>query len=237
MGDRLSSAPGVGSRSRRWLCWRLARGLRISDAAPPDSGIERHHLRAAGSRPPRSSAVCSPTANWQSIKSISRARSRARVSPASRFASATTAARSGASAVVRSLRRARAAARTPASRCRSVSLGGSGAVSFDLVALKAIQYAPEGASRQTIVDGDRPRHRPRRRPRVRASDPQHRRRAQQETTRTATSIRARTAPRSITAICTGRQPGPPWSRSCDEIHRSDAHPLHARTFAARWTST
>ena len=32
-------------------------------------------------------------------------------------------------------------------------LGGSGAVSFDLVALKAIQYAPPGASRQTIIDG------------------------------------------------------------------------------------
>ena len=32
-------------------------------------------------------------------------------------------------------------------------LGGSGGVSFDLVALKAIQYAPEGASRQTIVEG------------------------------------------------------------------------------------
>ena len=32
-------------------------------------------------------------------------------------------------------------------------LGGSGAVSFDLVALKALQYAPAGASRQTIVDG------------------------------------------------------------------------------------
>ena len=32
-------------------------------------------------------------------------------------------------------------------------LGGSGAVSFDLVALKAIQYAPAGASRQTIVEG------------------------------------------------------------------------------------
>jgi hypothetical protein len=32
-------------------------------------------------------------------------------------------------------------------------LGGSGGVSFDLVALKAIQYAPEGASRQTIIEG------------------------------------------------------------------------------------
>ena len=32
-------------------------------------------------------------------------------------------------------------------------LGGSGGVSFDLVVLKAIQYAPEGASRQTIVEG------------------------------------------------------------------------------------
>jgi hypothetical protein len=32
-------------------------------------------------------------------------------------------------------------------------LGGAGAVSFDLVALKAIQYAPAGASRQTIIDG------------------------------------------------------------------------------------
>lgn len=32
-------------------------------------------------------------------------------------------------------------------------LGGSGGVSFDLVALKAIQYAPPGATRQTIVDG------------------------------------------------------------------------------------
>jgi hypothetical protein len=32
-------------------------------------------------------------------------------------------------------------------------MGGSGAVSFDLVALKAIQYAPPGATRQTILDG------------------------------------------------------------------------------------
>jgi hypothetical protein len=32
-------------------------------------------------------------------------------------------------------------------------LGGSGGVSFELVALKAIQYAPAGAARQTIVDG------------------------------------------------------------------------------------
>jgi len=32
-------------------------------------------------------------------------------------------------------------------------LGGSGGVSFDLVALKAIQYAPQGASRQTIIEG------------------------------------------------------------------------------------
>jgi hypothetical protein len=32
-------------------------------------------------------------------------------------------------------------------------LGGSGAVSFDLVVLKAIQYAPSGASRHTIIDG------------------------------------------------------------------------------------
>jgi hypothetical protein len=31
-------------------------------------------------------------------------------------------------------------------------LGGSGGVSFELVALKAIQYAPAGATRQTIVD-------------------------------------------------------------------------------------
>ena len=32
-------------------------------------------------------------------------------------------------------------------------LGGTGAVGFDLVVLNAIRYAPEGASRQTIVDG------------------------------------------------------------------------------------
>ena len=32
-------------------------------------------------------------------------------------------------------------------------LGGSGGVSFDLVALKAVQYAPDGASRQTIIEG------------------------------------------------------------------------------------
>jgi hypothetical protein len=32
-------------------------------------------------------------------------------------------------------------------------LGGSGGVSFELIALKAIQYAPAGATRQTIVDG------------------------------------------------------------------------------------
>jgi hypothetical protein len=32
-------------------------------------------------------------------------------------------------------------------------LGGTGAVGFDLVALNAIRYAPEGAARQTIVDG------------------------------------------------------------------------------------
>jgi hypothetical protein len=32
-------------------------------------------------------------------------------------------------------------------------LGGSGAVSFELVALKAIQYAPADASRATIIDG------------------------------------------------------------------------------------
>jgi hypothetical protein len=32
-------------------------------------------------------------------------------------------------------------------------LGGSGGVSFDLVSLKAIQYAPEGASRQAIIEG------------------------------------------------------------------------------------
>jgi hypothetical protein len=32
-------------------------------------------------------------------------------------------------------------------------LGGSGGVSFELVALKAIQYAPAGAARQTIVEG------------------------------------------------------------------------------------
>jgi len=32
-------------------------------------------------------------------------------------------------------------------------MGGSGAVSFDLVAFKAIQYAPAGASRQTIIEG------------------------------------------------------------------------------------
>jgi hypothetical protein len=31
-------------------------------------------------------------------------------------------------------------------------LGGAGAVSFDLVALKALQYAPAGASRQVILD-------------------------------------------------------------------------------------
>ena len=31
-------------------------------------------------------------------------------------------------------------------------MGGSGAVSFDLVALKAIQYAPSGAPRQAILD-------------------------------------------------------------------------------------
>ncbi len=31
-------------------------------------------------------------------------------------------------------------------------LGGVGAVSFDLVALKALQYAPAGASRQVILD-------------------------------------------------------------------------------------
>ena len=32
-------------------------------------------------------------------------------------------------------------------------LGGSGGVSFELVALKAIHYAPDGASRQMIVEG------------------------------------------------------------------------------------
>ena len=32
-------------------------------------------------------------------------------------------------------------------------MGGSGGVSFDLVALKAVQYAPEGASRQAIIEG------------------------------------------------------------------------------------
>jgi hypothetical protein len=32
-------------------------------------------------------------------------------------------------------------------------LGGSGGVSFDLVALKAIHYAPDGATRQMIIDG------------------------------------------------------------------------------------
>jgi hypothetical protein len=32
-------------------------------------------------------------------------------------------------------------------------LGGSGGVSFELIALKAIQYAPPGATRQIIVDG------------------------------------------------------------------------------------
>lgn len=32
-------------------------------------------------------------------------------------------------------------------------LGGSGAVSFDLVALKAVQYAPPAASRQAIIEG------------------------------------------------------------------------------------
>jgi hypothetical protein len=32
-------------------------------------------------------------------------------------------------------------------------LGGTGAVGFDLVALNAIRYAPDGASRQTIVEG------------------------------------------------------------------------------------
>jgi hypothetical protein len=32
-------------------------------------------------------------------------------------------------------------------------LGGAGAVSFDLVALKAVEYAPVGASRQAIIDG------------------------------------------------------------------------------------
>jgi len=32
-------------------------------------------------------------------------------------------------------------------------LGGSGAVSFDLIALKAVQYAPPGTSRQAIVEG------------------------------------------------------------------------------------
>jgi hypothetical protein len=32
-------------------------------------------------------------------------------------------------------------------------MGGSGAVSFDLVAFKAIQYAPAGATRQTILEG------------------------------------------------------------------------------------
>jgi hypothetical protein len=31
-------------------------------------------------------------------------------------------------------------------------MGGSGAVSFDLVALKAVQYAPAGATRQIVVD-------------------------------------------------------------------------------------
>ena len=54
--------------------------------------------------------------------------------------------------VARSLR----AARTAAERRRVAPfgwLGGSGAVSFELVALKAIHYAPAGASRQTIIDG------------------------------------------------------------------------------------
>jgi hypothetical protein len=32
-------------------------------------------------------------------------------------------------------------------------LGGSGAVGFDIVALKAVQYAPEGASRQVMIEG------------------------------------------------------------------------------------
>jgi hypothetical protein len=32
-------------------------------------------------------------------------------------------------------------------------MGGSGAVSFDLVAIKAIEYAPAGATRQTMLDG------------------------------------------------------------------------------------
>ena len=32
-------------------------------------------------------------------------------------------------------------------------LGGAGAVGFDIVALKAVQYAPKGASRQAIIEG------------------------------------------------------------------------------------
>jgi hypothetical protein len=32
-------------------------------------------------------------------------------------------------------------------------LGGAGAVGFDIVALKAVQYAPKGASRQAMIEG------------------------------------------------------------------------------------
>ena len=32
-------------------------------------------------------------------------------------------------------------------------LGGSGAVGFDIVVLKAVQYAPKGASRQAMIEG------------------------------------------------------------------------------------
>jgi hypothetical protein len=54
--------------------------------------------------------------------------------------------------VVRSLR-ARSALPNAGESMPLGFMGGSGAVSFDLVALKAVQYAPAGATRQMIVDG------------------------------------------------------------------------------------
>ena len=106
-------------------------------------------------------------------------------------------------------------------------MGGSGGVSFDLVALKAIQYAPEGASRQTIIEGIG-----RGIGRVAAHEFGHRSSTPDSCMisddENSYEYPSPTGRRSTMANCTGPLPGCSWSRSCDEIHRSDAHSLHAR---------
>ena len=117
---------------------------------PPDSGTTTARWRCPRA-PPRSWAVSSPGTNTESIKTSLARQARARVrgdedqhrQPSRAFWRVE---------VVRTLRRRGPLPNAGESIPRGW-LGGSGAVSFDLVALKALQYAPAGATRQTIVDG------------------------------------------------------------------------------------